>query len=162
MSEQTNPEVDAIFAKLDVVLKQGDLHPILKPVLVLMQNDDGAWWPEGMPLERVNEVKGLLNQALADKSIIKAVYDLLQGAAVVGAATGGTIAGAHLVRICNDCIHDNKLMAMLGADAEFSPGTVEKAKDIVGAAARATPAKVGDKPPAGTLRIDQLGGKRRM
>lgn len=162
MSEQPNPELDAILAKLDVVLKQAELHPILKPVLMLMQNDDGAWWPEGMPLDRVTEVKGLLDDAITDKSIIKAVYDLLQGAAVVGAAPGGTMAGAHLVRICNDCIHEKKLMAMLGADAEFAPGTVEKAKGVVGAAARATPAKVGDKPPEGTLRIDQLGGKRRM
>ena len=151
MSEQQqhNPEVDAVLGKLDATLKQADLHPILKPVLMSMQNEDGVWWPEGMPLERVTEIKAMLDDAVTDKSIIKAVYDLLQG--------------AHLVRICTDVTHEKKLMSMLGADAEFAPGTVEKAKDVVGGAARATPAMVGDKPPEGALRIDQLAGnKRRM
>ena len=50
----------------------------------------------------------------------------------------------------------------IGADAEFEPGTVGKAKDVVGGTARATPRMVGDKLPEGTLRIDQLGGKRRL
>ena len=161
--QQHNPEVDAVLGKLDATLKQADLHPILKPVLMSMQNEDGVWWPEGMPLERVTEIKAMLDDAVTDKSIIKAVYDLLQGAAAVGAAPGGEMVGAHLVRICNDVIHEKKLMSMLGADAEFAPGTVEKAKDVVGGAARATPAMVGDKPPEGALRIDQLAGnKRRM
>ena len=61
MSEQQqhNPEVDAVLGKLDATLKQADLHPILKPVLMSMQNEDGVWWPEGMPLERVTEIKAM-------------------------------------------------------------------------------------------------------
>ena len=159
--QQPNPELDAILGKLDATLKQGDLHPILKPVLLSMQNDDGVWWPEGMPLDRVVEIKEMLDDAVTDKSIIKAVYDLLQGAAAAGAAPGGEMVAAHLVRICNDVIHEKKLMAMLGADAEFAPGTVEKAASVTGGAMRATPAMVGDKRPEGTLRVDQLAGNKR-
>lgn len=163
MSEQQSPQAQAVLAKLDASLADNDLHPILKPVLVFMQDDDGEWWPAGMPLENVTEIKRLFDAALADGSIIKAVYDLLQCATAVGATGTGKMVAAHLVRICNDVIHEKKLLAMFDADAEFAPGSIQKAAALTGGASRPAPAKFGDKPPTGTLRIDQLaGGKRRL
>jgi hypothetical protein len=156
-------ELDALLQKIDVEIEQNDLHPILKNAVFLLQNDEGAWWPQGMPIENVDELKGLLDAAMKDKSIVKAVYDLLKLAAAVGAVPTGKMAGAHLLHLCNQTIHEKNLIAVVKGDAEFAPGTLEKAKGAIGDTSKMNAPKLGEKAPAGAVKIDQLpGGKRRI
>lgn len=159
----TQAEVDALIKRIESDLDKNDLHPILKHCLFLLQDQDGTWWPQGMPIENVNEWKGLVDEAVKDKSIVKAVYDMLKLAAAVGGTPQGKMAGAHLLALCNQTIHDKNLLALAKSDAEFSPGTLEKAKGSIGDTSKANAPKLHEKPPEGAVKINQLpGGKRRI
>ncbi len=155
---------DEALSNLDQAIAAGNLHPILKPVLLLMQNDDGNWWPDQMPMERVTTIKELLEAAHAEKTINKALFDLLRASTVIHKKPGAQTVGLHLMALCENCIVEKNLLAQFKRDAEFAPGDLDKAKDMVGAKPTAQPAKVGDKPPEGSLRVDQItpGGKRRL
>ena len=150
-----------MLAKIDGTLKQDGLHPTVKPVLFLLQNEDARWYPEGLPNEAVEFIRTLINDVPSDQ-LIFAVYDLIRVATTVGAAPGGKMAGGHLLRICNDVIDEKHLIGAAKGDAEFDAGALQKAKGATGQAARAQPAKVGDAAPTGSMRVDQIAPKRRL
>lgn len=158
-SVEQQKEFDAVLQKLDADIEKHNFHPIVKPVMFLLQNEDAAWWPQGMPLENVEQITQLVDETIKDKTVVKAMYDLLRISATVGQMQGGKMAGAHLMRLCDQIIKDKNLMALV-QDGEFEAGTLAKAKDATGQASRAQPAKVGEKAPEGAMRIDQLPGRK--
>ena len=168
MTEKPNTaqqaEIDAAMQKIDADLEKNDQHPIVKRALILMQTDEGAWWPQGMPIENVDELRVLVDESIKEKTVVKAMYDLIRVATAVGAAPTGKMAGGHLLRLCDELIKAKGLMAIVKADAEFAPGVLEKAKGAIGDTSKANAPKLGEKAPAGTLKVDQLGpnSKRRI
>ena len=163
LTPQQRSEMEALLKEIHDKLASQNFHPIVLEALFLLQDDEARWWPQGMPKENAETILKLLDEVPKQHTIF-AVYDLIKVATVVGKAPGGTMAGGHLLRLCNDVIHDKNLIGVAKGDAEFAPGALGKAKDAIAAAPRAQPGKVGEKAPAGSFRIDQItpAGKRRL
>jgi hypothetical protein len=152
-------EFDALLAKLETQLKEANMHPVVRDALFLLQDGDARWWPEGMPAENVEKLREAL-EAIPKQHLKFAVYDLCQIAVTVGQSPGGKMAGGHLLHFCNQVIEEKNLIGAAKGDAEFDPGALAKAKGAIAAAPRAQPGKVGEKAPEGSLRIDQLPGRK--
>ena len=152
-------EFEALLAKLETQLKEANMHPIVRDALFLMQDGEARWWPEGMPAENVEELRQALD-AVPKQHLMFAVYDLCQIASAVGQSPGGKMAGGHLLHFCNQVIEEKNLIGVAKGDAEFDPGALAKARGAIASAPRAQPGKIGDKAPEGTLRIDQLPGRK--
>lgn len=166
MTETTmTPEEQAAIAELDRVLAEHGAHPAVRNVLLLAQDVNGAWTTSFTAEQLTAMENGILEaEQHGTKSLIDCVASVIRLATFLGKEPAALKAAAMLVAVAEKVIHEKNLLAVMRKDAEFEPGRLAAAKDAVGASKAGAPAKVGAKPPEGTLRVDQItpGGKRRL
>jgi len=138
MTEKATPEqikaFDEAEADLDKMLADNKLHPSLKAILFLAQNEDGNWWPGQLPMERVTQVKQLFEEAQKDKTINQFTFDMIRASQVIWKRVGGETVGLHLYMLTEQAIADHNLLAQFKLDGEMEG--VDKMKEIAERAKR--------------------------
>ncbi len=155
LSDAEKTELTALIAKLDDSLAEGRLHPIVKFALFNLQAPDGTWFPT-MPPERLSALGEAIEETRANKTIVKAMWDLLRLSAVLHTEMKAGNIALELFAVVDHYIVKYNLVQQMGPDAEGAPGARAAAKGAIGDTTKLQAPKVGEKAPPGTLRVNQL------
>lgn len=162
LSEQEKTELKKLFDKLDDTLEQGRLHPIVKFALFNLQAPDGTWLPKLTP-ERLSALGEAIEETRANKTIAKAMWDLLRLSTVLYNEMKAGDVALELYAVVDHYITHYNLIQHIRPDAEVGTAQRTAAKGAIGDTSKANAPKLGEKPPEGAVKINQLpGGKRRI
>jgi hypothetical protein len=145
------------LSDLDHVMQSGGLHPVVKAAVFLVQDENGEFYRDEIPVQNIAFLKQVLDAAEVDGHIKEAVLDLGKLSAVLHRQAGGKRVALHLYALCEQTIVEKQL---LNLEADFE--AIEDTKPAIGRTEKVIPAKVGEKPPEGSLKIDKLAPKRRI
>lgn len=163
LSEQEKTELKKLFEKVDDTLEQGHFHPIVKFALYNLQAPDGTWLPKFTP-ERLSALGEAIEETRANHTIAKAMWDLLRLSTVLWKEMKVGDIALELYGVCDHYITHYKLINSIRPDAESATSAQRTAaKGAIGDTSKANAPKLGEKPPEGAVKINQLpGGKRRI
>ena len=163
LSEQEKSELKAVLAKLDDTLEKGRLHPIVKFALFNLQAPDGTWLPK-LPPERLSALREAIEETRKYKTIVKAMWDLLRLSTVLWSEMKAGDVALELYAVVDHYIVTYNLVQAMAPDAEVGAAARSAARGAIGDTSKVSAPKLGEKAPAGTLKIDQLGAaaKRRI
>jgi hypothetical protein len=154
-------EIDAKWAELQKSYDKANVHQICPKILFVMLADDGVSWRSEWTKPMVDGVWKLLDEAREEKTHRRAIEDLIYLTAYLEHELHRPELAVGLLIILNDAVQRYQLVD-LDVNAKFEAAGDEKAAAaLTGAKGRPVPAKVGDKPPPGALRPDQLAGSKR-
>lgn len=162
LSDAEKGELTKMLAQLDETLEKAHFHPIVKFALFNLQAPDGTWLPK-MPPERLSALGEAIEETRKDKTIVKAMWDLLRLSTVLYKEMKAGDIALELYAVCDHYITFYKLTNTMSPDAEVGTAQRAAAKGAIGDTSKANAPKLGEKPPEGAVKINQLpGGKRRI
>ncbi len=162
-SPEEKSQLDAKWAELEKMFKDRGVHDICLRTLTMLLTDDGQGFRDQWTPEIAADWWKQLDAARTASTHRKALDDLLLMAAFLHQKMHKNDLATGLVILINEAVLRYQLVDMdTKARFEQQSATVA-ATAVTGGKDRPIPAKVGDKPPEGALRPDQLGkGPRRI
>ncbi len=163
MSEITPDEqqqIDAKWAELQQMFQKAKTHPVCLKLMTILLADDGATWRAAWTKPMVEAFWTHLDAAQADKTIKKAVEDLIFFASFLHHQLERIELATGVLILLNEAVTKYNLVNV-DVDARFEAASQGANPAVTGAKGRAVPAKEGTARPSGALRPDQLGGNKR-
>ena len=165
-------KVDDIVKQIDATLAKGRLHPVVKDVLFLL-NDENGNWINDFSLERLQQIQAVIlatdtrgetHAPIANHKLqlVDAVFDLFKTCAHLWEVAPAKKASMVLYALLEKIVVEKNLMAIVKGDAEFTPGHLSSAMHAIGDEVTSTAPKLGEQAPAGSVRVDKLQPKRRI
>ena len=158
-------KVDDIVKAIDDTLATGRIHPVVKDVLFLLNDENGNWLND-FSLDRLKQLQAVVlatDKAEGQKlQLVDAVFDLFKACASLWEVAAAKKAAMVLSALLEKIVVDKNLMAIVKGDAEFSPGRLSSALHSIGDEVTNTAPKFGEAAPAGSVTVDKLQPKRRI
>lgn len=157
-------KVDDIVQQIDATLAKGRLHPVVKDVLFLL-NDENGNWINDFSLDRLKQLQAVIlatDKAEGKLQLVDAVFDLFKACASLWEIAAAKKAAMVLYALLEKLVVEKNLMAIVRGDAEFSAGHLSSALHAIGDEVTNTAPRVGEAAPAGSVKVDKLQPKRRI
>jgi hypothetical protein len=155
--------LDALNAEGVEAERQFNIHPIVRQVVHILQKPDGTGWVDAITKEEEDQIYLALDEAKLANSIHKAVFDLFRLCAHLHDTLKQLRLSVDLYLLFNNAVVRYNLLATMDLAAGTSKdAATDKHHEAVGSRELAMPAKVGDKPPEGTVKFDKFAARRRI
>lgn len=158
-------KVDDIVQQIDETLAKGRIHPVVKDVLFLL-NDENGNWISSFSLERLQQLQAVIlatDKAEGQKlQLVDAVFDLFKTSAWLWEVGAAKKAAMVLHGLLEKIVVEKNLMAVVKGDAEFTPGHLSSMMHSIGDEVTNTAPRLGEPAPAGSVTVDKLQPKRRI
>jgi hypothetical protein len=151
--------VDEIVKLIDETLAKGRIHPVVKDVLFLL-NDENGDWINDFSLGRLQQLQAVI--LATDKQLVDAVFDLFKASAQLWEVAAAKKASMVLYQLLEKIVVDKNLMGVVNGDAEFTPGHLSTAMHTIGDEVTNTAPRHGATAPEGSVKADTLQPKRRI
>jgi hypothetical protein len=157
-------KLDQGIKKIDEVLAQGRFHPVVRDVLLLLQDEGG--WINDFPLARLQELQATIvateKPVGTNLQLVDAVFDLFKLSSALWDLPPAKHAATVLYALLEKIVVEKNLLAVVKGDAEFTPGHLANAKHSVGDEITNTAPKLGEAAPAGSIKAEKIIPKRRI
>lgn len=160
ISPDEQRQIDAKWAELQKAFQDAKTHPVCLKLMTILLADDGVSWRPAWTKPMVEAFWKHLDAAQADKTVKKAVEDLIYFAAFLHHQLDRFELAAGVLVLLNEAVVKYKLVD-IDVDAKFEAAGDGKGRLVTGAKDRAVPALAGAARPQGALRPDQFGGNKR-
>ena len=162
-TDEEKAQIQAKWLEVEKMFKDRGVHDICLRVLAMLLNDDGLTFRDQWTPEIAKAWWEMMDAAKTERTHRTALDDQLMLAAYMQQKLRKPDLAGGLIILINECVLRWKLVD-LDVDAAFEKEKAAAGSEAVtGGKARPVPAKVGDKPPEGAVRPDQLGkGPRRI
>lgn len=151
--------VDELVNQIDETLAKGRIHPVVKDVLFLLNDENGKWITD-FSLGRLQQLQAVI--LATDQQLVDAVFHLFRACAQLWEVASAKKASMVLYKLLEKIVVEKDLMGVVKGDAEFTPGHLSSALHAIGDEVTNTAPRAGEAAPQGSVKAERLQPKRRI